>query len=72
MKAIIHCEYGGPDVLSLAEVEKPVPNDNQVLVRVRAASANPLDFTIRGPWLMRPIFGMRKPKDIRLGADCAG
>ena len=72
MKAIVHCEYGGPEVLTLEEVEKPVPNDNQVLVRVRAASVNPLDLTIRGPWLLRPILGMRKPKDTRLGVDYAG
>jgi len=72
MKAIVHCEYGGPEVLKLAEVEKPSPTDNQVLVRVRAASVNPLDLTIRGLWLLRPISGMRKPKDTRLGVDYAG
>ncbi len=72
MQAIIHCEYGGPEVLSLTKIEKPVPNDNQVLVKVRAASLNPLDLTIRGLWPMRPIFGMRKPKDTRLGIDYAG
>ena len=62
----------GPEVLKLEDVEKPVPNDNQLLVRVRAASVNPLDLTIRGPWLLRPLFGMRKPKDTRLGVDYAG
>jgi NADPH:quinone reductase-like Zn-dependent oxidoreductase len=72
MKAIVHCEYGGPEVLTLTDVEKPVPADNQILVRVRAVSLNPLDLTIRGPWLIRPILGMRKPKDIRLGVDYAG
>jgi NADPH:quinone reductase-like Zn-dependent oxidoreductase len=72
IKAIVHCEYGSPDVLKLEDVEKPVPNDNQLLVRVRAASINPLDLTIRGPWLIRPILGMRKPKDTRLGVDYAG
>jgi NADPH:quinone reductase-like Zn-dependent oxidoreductase len=72
MKAIVHCEYGSPDVLKLEDVEKPVPNDNQLLVRVRAASINPLDLTIRGPWLIRPILGMRKPKDTRSGVDYAG
>jgi NADPH:quinone reductase-like Zn-dependent oxidoreductase len=72
MKAIVHCEYGSPDVLKLADVEKPLPNENQLLVRVRAASVNPLDLTIRGPWLIRPILGMRKPKDTRLGVDYAG
>jgi NADPH:quinone reductase-like Zn-dependent oxidoreductase len=72
IKAIVHCEYGSPDVLKLEDVEKPVPNDNQLLVRVRAASVNPLDLTIRGPWLIRPLLGLRKPKDIRLGVDYAG
>jgi NADPH:quinone reductase-like Zn-dependent oxidoreductase len=72
MKAIVHCEYGSPDVLKLEDVEKPIPNNNQVLVKVRAASINPLDLTIRGPWLLRPILGMRKPKDTRLGVDYAG
>jgi NADPH:quinone reductase-like Zn-dependent oxidoreductase len=72
MKAILHCEYGGPEVLTLVDVEKPTPTDNQILVRVRAASLNPLDLTIRGPWLLRPMFGMRKPKETRLGVDYAG
>src|SRR6266403_3827674 len=72
MKAIVHCEYGSPDVLKLEQIERPVPNDNQLLVGVRAASVNPLDLTIRGPWLIRPILGMRKPKDTRLGVDYAG
>ena len=72
MKAIVHCEYGGPEVLTLADVEKPVPTDNQILVKVHAASLNPLDLTIRGSLLLRPILGMRKPKDTRLGVDYAG
>jgi NADPH:quinone reductase-like Zn-dependent oxidoreductase len=72
MKAITHCEYGGPEVLKVEDVEKPVPNDNQVLVRVRAASVNPLDLTIHGLWLLRPLSGLRKPKDTRLGVDYAG
>ena len=72
MKAITHCEYGGPEVLKVEEIEKPVPTDNQVLVRVRAASVNPLDLTIRGPFLLRPLFGLRKPKDARLGVDYSG
>ena len=43
MKAIVYCEYGSPDVLKFDDVEKPVPTDNQVLIRVRAASLNALD-----------------------------
>src|SRR6266700_112519 len=72
MKAITHCEYGGPEVLKVEDIEKPVPNDNQLLGRVRAVSVNPLDLTIRGSLLLRPLFGLRKPKDTRLGVDYAG
>jgi len=72
MNAITHCEYGGPEVLKLEQVEKPIFNDNQVLVRVRAASVNPLDLTIKGSLLLRPLFGLRKPKETRLGVDYAG
>lgn len=73
MKAIRYCEYGSPeDVLKLEEVEKPVPNDNQILVRVRAAALNPLDLTIRTPLSIRLITGRRKPKETRLGVDYAG
>ena len=72
MKAITHCEYGGPEVLRVEQLEKPVPNENQLLVRVHAASVNPLDLTIRGSLLLRPLFGLRKPKDTRLGVDYAG
>jgi len=72
IKAVVHCEYGSPDVLKLEDVEKPVPNDNQLLVRVHAASLNPLDLTIRGPWPIRPLLGLRKPKDTRLGVDYSG
>ena len=72
MKAITHCKYGSPDILKLEDVEKPGPNDNQLLVKVHAASVNPLDLTIRGPWLIRPLLGLRKPKDTRLGVDYAG
>ena len=73
MKAIIHCEYGSPDVLKFEDVEKPVPNDNQVLIKVRAASLNAFDvYLIRDSWLGRLIFGLRKPRDTRLGQDIAG
>jgi NADPH:quinone reductase-like Zn-dependent oxidoreductase len=72
MKVITHCEYGGPEVLKVEDIEKPVPNDNQVLVKVRANSVNPLDLTIRGPLLLRPLFGLRKPTDTRLGVDYSG
>ena len=74
MKAIVYCDYGSPDVLKLANIAKPVPNDDQLLVKVRAASANPYDWHfIRGtPYLMRLGVGLRKPKSIRVGVDFAG
>jgi NADPH:quinone reductase-like Zn-dependent oxidoreductase len=73
MKAIVYTQYGPPDVLQLKEVAKPVPKDNQVLVKVQAASVNTLDLAMRGPFLARIITGgLLKPKDPRLGADIAG
>ena len=74
MKAIVYHQYGPPDVLRLEEIEKPVPNDNQVLIGVRAASVNPLDWhhTRGTPYLARLAFGLLKPKETRLGVDYAG
>src|SRR5213592_3678990 len=74
MKAIVYCDYGLPN-LKLKDIEKPVPNDDQVLVRVRAASVNPYDwhFVEGTPKIMRMMgVGLRKPKDTRLGVDFAG
>jgi len=74
MKAIVHETYGSPDVLELADVDMPVAADDGVLVRVRAASANPLDWHfIRGePYVMRAQFGLRLPKRTNVGNDVAG
>ena len=74
MKAIVYTRYGSPDVLEFNDVPMPVPTDNEVLVKVRAASVNPLDWHLmRGePQFLRLIFGLRKPKDTRLGVDAAG
>jgi NADPH:quinone reductase-like Zn-dependent oxidoreductase len=72
MKAILSCEYGVEN-LQLRDIEKPTPSDNELLVRVRAASVNPVDgHEIRGSWIGRPFSGMRKPKDTRFGTDFAG
>lgn len=74
MKAIVFSRYGSPDVLTLEEVEKPTPKDDEVLVKVVAASANTLDWRIlRGePFLARLAYGLFKPRITRLGADIAG
>src|SRR6266576_627955 len=73
MKAIRYCEYGSPDVLKFEDVERMVPNDDQVLVKVRASSLNFIDpGVMRGPWPIRPLSGLRKPEKTRLGTDVAG
>lgn len=74
MKAIIFTQYGSPDVLQLTDTEKPTPTGHQVLVKVRAASGNPLDWhRMRGaPILARLSEGYLRPKDPKLGADLAG
>jgi NADPH:quinone reductase-like Zn-dependent oxidoreductase len=75
MKAVVYTDYGSPDVLEIRDVKKPVPNDDQMLIKVRAASINPLDwhFMEGTPYIMRAIgVGLRKPKDPRLGVDMAG
>src|SRR3979411_981168 len=74
MKAIVYCDYGLA-ILKLADVEKPTPTDDQLLVKVRAASVNPYDwhFVEGTPKIMRMMgVGLRKPKDTRLGVDFAG
>jgi NADPH:quinone reductase-like Zn-dependent oxidoreductase len=74
IKAIVYCDYGVAN-LKLQDVEKPVPNDDQILVRVHAVSVNPYDwhFIEGSPKFMRAMIGgLRKPKDTRLGVDFAG
>ena len=73
MKAIVYCDYGVAN-LKVVDVEKPVPTDDQVLVKVRATSVNPYDwhFVEGTPKIMRLGVGLRKPKDTRLGVDYAG
>lgn len=73
MKAIVYREYGSPDVLRCEEVDKPTPGDGEVLVRIRAAAANPMDYGFMGgTYIMRPMTGLRKPKRTRPGVDLAG
>jgi NADPH:quinone reductase-like Zn-dependent oxidoreductase len=73
MQAITYHRYGAPDVLELEEVERPVPGDGEVLVRVHAASVNPRDWHfLRGlPYVLRPV-ALRVPGDGGLGSDVAG
>jgi NADPH:quinone reductase-like Zn-dependent oxidoreductase len=74
MKAIVYHNYGSPDVLQCEEIETPTAGDNEVLIKVRAASVNVLDWRfVRGtPYFMRIMAGLRKPKITRLGIDVAG
>ena len=73
MKAILYHHYGSPDVLQCEEIETPTPDDDEVLIKVRAASVNPIDRLFRGrPYLVRIKIGLSKPKDPRLGRDVAG
>ena len=74
MKAIRAREYGSPEQLRLEEVDIPAPKDDEVLIRVRAAALNALDYYMMGGEFMvlRPFFGWKRPKDPRVGADVAG
>jgi NADPH:quinone reductase-like Zn-dependent oxidoreductase len=74
MKAIVREKYGSPDVLRLQEVEQPEIEDDGVLVRVRAASVNRLDwYDVTGtPWIARPMTGLRRSKSRLIGVDFAG
>ena len=74
MKAIVCTQYGPPDALQFKDVAKPTPAANELLIKICAASANPLDWRImRGdPFFVRLAFGLRKPKLEVLGSDFAG
>lgn len=73
MKAIIHQKYGTPEVLELVDLEKPIPKDDEVLIKVRASSINAAEwYGMVGLPIARLGGGLFKPKDIRLGVDYAG
>ena len=74
MRAAIRERYGPPEVVEVREVDTPTPRDDEVLVRVRAASVNRADLDYLGPrpGFIRPMIGMRAPRDPRMGIDAAG
>jgi NADPH:quinone reductase-like Zn-dependent oxidoreductase len=74
MKAIVQDVYGSADVLELRDIDKPEIGDGDVLVRVRAAGVNPADWAIMTglPYIARPMYGLRKPKNGVRGTDVAG
>ena len=74
MKAIVYRNYGSPDVLRCEDIEKPIPGDNGILIKVRAASVNPLDWKLMkgGPHTLRVLLGLLQPRIKRPGVDVAG
>src|SRR5260370_34678746 len=74
MKAIVYQDFGSPDVLECQDIEKPTPADDEVLIKVHAASVNPLDWKMMkgGPFIVRLLLGLGKPKMKRPGVDVAG
>ncbi len=74
MRAAIYNRYGPPDVVHIRDVDEPTPKEDEALIKVRAASINPLDWHfMRGtPYLVRLMTGLGKPKITRLGVDVAG
>jgi NADPH:quinone reductase-like Zn-dependent oxidoreductase len=80
MKAIVCTKYGPPDVLQLQEVEEPAPKDNEVLIRIHAATVTAGDVVLRSLrfplslvfWLLTPMMGVQRPRQGILGSELAG
>ena len=74
MKAIVQDAYGSAAVLETRDIDRPEITEEEVLVRVHAAGVNPADWAIVGglPYIARPVYGLRKPKNAVRGTDVAG
>lgn len=74
MKAVVQDTYGSTAVLKARDIDRPEITDDEVLVRVRAAGVNPGDWAIMNglPYIARPVYGLRKPKNAVRGTDVAG
>ena len=79
MKAMVYTNYGAPEMVHLAEMPKPVPKDNEVLIRIRATTVSTGDWRARSlklpggfGWLGRPVFGFFGPRQPILGTELAG
>jgi len=72
MKAVVCHNYGPPAVLKYEEIEKPTAGDDEVLIKIRTASVNPVDRIFRAPYILRILTGLRKPRNARVGRDMAG
>ena len=74
MKAAVHHRYGPPDVLRIEDAERPIPKDDEVLIKVHATTVSRSDVALRAgkPFVSRLITGLRRPKRTILGSDVAG
>ncbi len=74
MKAAVHTRYGAPDVVSIQQIDVPVPAEDEVLIRVHASTVNRTDCGMRTakPWIARFFSGWRRPKHQTLGSEFAG
>ena len=74
MRGAIQCVYGGPEIIEIADLAKPVPGDKELLIKVHSASVNPLDWHyLRGiPYLFRLAAGLRVPELTGVGVDYSG